>query len=155
MNAPEKPRQKTRFDTIGKPRRRVDGRAKAIGELRFADDLVLPRMLHAKLLRSPHRLAYIRERGMEYGLTLILLLLLVGLPLMTVPCCMFGTMNGSAGWSPTCVGVFIPCDPITATALPPIVTVGSRPINNGAEKGIGGPGCGAPEAGFGIWWIAH
>ena len=53
MNAPEKPRQKTRFDTIGKPRRRVDGRAKAIGQLRFADDLMLPRMLHAKLLRSP------------------------------------------------------------------------------------------------------
>lgn len=54
MNAPEKPPAKTRFDTIGKPRRRVDGRAKAIGQLQFADDLVLPRMLHAKLLRSPH-----------------------------------------------------------------------------------------------------
>jgi len=54
MNAPEKPRSKTRFDTVGKPRRRVDGRAKAIGQLRFADDLSLPRMLHCKLLRSPH-----------------------------------------------------------------------------------------------------
>jgi len=57
MNAPEKPRGpagKTRFDTVGKPRRRVDGRAKAIGQLRFADDLQLPRMLHCKLLRSPH-----------------------------------------------------------------------------------------------------
>jgi len=54
VNAPEKPRQKARFDTIGKPRRRVDGRAKAIGQLRFADDLTLPRMLHAKRLRSPH-----------------------------------------------------------------------------------------------------
>jgi 4-hydroxybenzoyl-CoA reductase alpha subunit len=54
VNAPEKPPAKTRFDTIGKPRRRVDGRAKAIGQLQFADDLALPRMLHAKLLRSPH-----------------------------------------------------------------------------------------------------
>jgi 4-hydroxybenzoyl-CoA reductase subunit alpha len=54
MNAPEKPGSKTRFDTIGKARRRVDGRAKAIGQLRFADDLSLPRMLHCKLLRSPH-----------------------------------------------------------------------------------------------------
>jgi 4-hydroxybenzoyl-CoA reductase subunit alpha len=53
MNAPLKPEQKKRFDTIGKPRRRVDGRAKAIGQTRFADDLVLPRMLHCKLLRSP------------------------------------------------------------------------------------------------------
>ncbi|HET9735771.1 MAG TPA: xanthine dehydrogenase family protein molybdopterin-binding subunit [Burkholderiales bacterium] len=61
MNAPEKPRQKTRFDTIGKPRRRVDGRAKAIGQARFADDLVLPRMLHAKLLRSPHPHAIIES----------------------------------------------------------------------------------------------
>jgi 4-hydroxybenzoyl-CoA reductase alpha subunit len=41
---------------IGKPRRRVDGRAKVVGATVFADDLVLPRMLHCKLLRShlPH-----------------------------------------------------------------------------------------------------
>jgi len=39
---------------IGKPRRRVDGRAKVTGQTRFADDIVLPRMLHMKLLRSPH-----------------------------------------------------------------------------------------------------
>src|SRR5262245_48860296 len=37
-----------------------------------------------------------------------------------------------------------------------MVTVGSRPVRRGAEKGIGaGDGCGAPEAGFGTWWIAH
>ena len=40
------------IDVIGKPRRRVDGRAKVTGQTRFADDLVLPRMLHCKLLRS-------------------------------------------------------------------------------------------------------
>ena len=45
---------KKRLEVIGKPRRRVDGRAKVLGQLRFADDLSLPRMLHAKLLRSPH-----------------------------------------------------------------------------------------------------
>jgi len=39
---------------IGKARRRVDGRAKVTGLTRFADDLVLPRMLHMRLLRSPH-----------------------------------------------------------------------------------------------------
>jgi 4-hydroxybenzoyl-CoA reductase subunit alpha len=38
---------------IGKSRRRVDARAKVTGQTRFADDLVLPRMAHAKLLRSP------------------------------------------------------------------------------------------------------
>jgi 4-hydroxybenzoyl-CoA reductase subunit alpha len=41
---------KTRI--IGLPRRRVDGRAKVTGQTIFADDLVLPRMLHARLLRS-------------------------------------------------------------------------------------------------------
>ncbi len=41
---------------VGTPRRKVDATAKVTGELRFADDLVLPRMLHCKLLRSrlPH-----------------------------------------------------------------------------------------------------
>ncbi len=39
---------------IGKPRRRVDGRAKVTGQTRFADDLIFPRMLHGRLLRSPH-----------------------------------------------------------------------------------------------------
>src|SRR5947207_3166182 len=41
---------------IGAPRRRVDGRAKVTGQTRFADDLMLPRMVHCRLLRStvPH-----------------------------------------------------------------------------------------------------
>jgi len=44
------------MNVVGKPRRRVDGRAKVTGQTRFADDLVLPRMLHARLARShlPH-----------------------------------------------------------------------------------------------------
>ena len=52
---------KKRFEVVGKPRRRVDGRAKVLGQLRFADDLSLPRMLHCKLLRSPHPHAVIEE----------------------------------------------------------------------------------------------
>ncbi|MGE0123282.1 MAG: xanthine dehydrogenase family protein molybdopterin-binding subunit [Vicinamibacterales bacterium] len=41
---------------IGRARRRVDGRAKVTGQTRFADDLLPPRTLHCKLLRStvPH-----------------------------------------------------------------------------------------------------
>src|SRR5205807_7475948 len=44
------------MNIIGKPRRRVDGRAKATGQTKFADDIMLPRMVHCKLLRStvPH-----------------------------------------------------------------------------------------------------
>jgi 4-hydroxybenzoyl-CoA reductase alpha subunit len=52
---------KKRFEVVGRPRRRVDGRAKVTGQLRFADDLSMPRMLHAKLLRSPHPHALIEE----------------------------------------------------------------------------------------------
>ncbi len=37
---------------IGKPLRKVDAAAKVTGQLRFADDLKLPRMLHMKLLRA-------------------------------------------------------------------------------------------------------
>src|SRR5687768_7008949 len=39
---------------IGKPHRKVDAVAKVTGVTRFADDIVLPRMLFAKVLRSPH-----------------------------------------------------------------------------------------------------
>ena len=43
-----------KLDVIGHARRRVDGREKVTGQLRYADDLKLPRMLHMKLLRSSH-----------------------------------------------------------------------------------------------------
>jgi 4-hydroxybenzoyl-CoA reductase alpha subunit len=41
---------------VGKPFRKVDARAKCAGQTKFADDIVLPRMLFAKILRSsePH-----------------------------------------------------------------------------------------------------
>ncbi len=43
---------------IGKPFRKVDARAKCTGQTKFADDIVLPRMLFCKLLRAtePHAL---------------------------------------------------------------------------------------------------
>jgi 4-hydroxybenzoyl-CoA reductase alpha subunit len=52
---------KKRLDVVGKARRRVDGRAKVTGQALFADDLSLPRMLHAKLLRSTHPHAVIES----------------------------------------------------------------------------------------------
>ena len=41
---------------IGKPHRKVDSAAKVTGQTKYADDLVFPRMLHTKILRSrvPH-----------------------------------------------------------------------------------------------------
>src|SRR5579859_2001797 len=46
---------------IGRPRRRVDARAKVTGQTRYADDIFLPRMAYCKLLRSPHPHARIRR----------------------------------------------------------------------------------------------
>lgn len=41
---------------VGKPFRKVDARARCTGQTKFADDIVLPRMVYCKLLRShePH-----------------------------------------------------------------------------------------------------
>ncbi len=41
---------------VGKPFRRIDAEAKVTGETRYADDLMFPRMVHARLVRSsvPH-----------------------------------------------------------------------------------------------------
>ena len=46
------------LNVVGKPFRKVDARAKCVGQTKFADDIVLPRMLYCKLLRShvPHGL---------------------------------------------------------------------------------------------------
>jgi CO/xanthine dehydrogenase Mo-binding subunit len=43
-----------RFNVVGKRNRKVEGVAKVTGRAIYADDLVLPRMLHGKLLRSIH-----------------------------------------------------------------------------------------------------
>ncbi len=42
------------FAIIGKPLPKIDAAAKCLGRTKFADDIVLPRMLAAKILRSPH-----------------------------------------------------------------------------------------------------
>ncbi len=44
------PRNPTRV--VGRPYAKVDGAAKVSGQTKFADDVMLPRMLHCKLLRS-------------------------------------------------------------------------------------------------------
>ena len=49
------------LNVIGKPLRKVDALEKCKGETVFADDVVLPNMLHAKLLRSTRPYARIRN----------------------------------------------------------------------------------------------
>jgi 4-hydroxybenzoyl-CoA reductase subunit alpha len=55
---------------VGKPFRKVDARAKCTGQTRFADDIVLPRMLFAKLLRSPVPHALIKRIDVSKALKL-------------------------------------------------------------------------------------
>src|ERR1044072_5225495 len=48
----------SQLSVVGKPFRKVDARAKCTGQTKFADDIVLPRMLFCKILRThlPHAL---------------------------------------------------------------------------------------------------
>ena|SRR5256885_13649818 len=46
---------------VGKPFRKVDARAKCTGQTKFADDIVLPRMLFCKILRTHHPHALIKN----------------------------------------------------------------------------------------------
>ena len=52
--APRRPGAPDGLKVVGQALRKVDATAKVTGTTKFADDLSLPRMLYAKLLRSPH-----------------------------------------------------------------------------------------------------
>ncbi len=54
-------RENKDFRVVGRPLPKVEGLAKATGALAYADDIVLPGMLHAKTLRSPHAHALIKS----------------------------------------------------------------------------------------------
>jgi 4-hydroxybenzoyl-CoA reductase alpha subunit len=54
-------KDKAQFTVVGRPLPKIDAWAKVTGETKYADDLVLPRMAYAKLLRSPHPHALIRS----------------------------------------------------------------------------------------------
>lgn len=66
-----------KWNVVGKPRRRVDARAKVTGLTMFADDLTRPNMLWCRLLRSPYPFARItsidttKAKGMP-GVKLVL-----------------------------------------------------------------------------------
>ncbi len=55
---------------IGKPIRRIDGRSKVTGLTKFADDLVLPRMLFCKIVRSTEAHAKIVKIDVKRALKL-------------------------------------------------------------------------------------
>jgi 4-hydroxybenzoyl-CoA reductase subunit alpha len=58
------------FNVVGKPFRKVDARAKCTGQTKFADDIVLPRMLYCKILRSHEPHALIKNVDLSKALAL-------------------------------------------------------------------------------------
>src|SRR5712692_44642 len=46
--------KKRPYAVIGTPRPKVDAYAKVTGRALYADDIMLPRMLYGRILRSPH-----------------------------------------------------------------------------------------------------
>src|SRR5512139_3363194 len=53
--------EKPQYHAIGKQSIRKDGMAKVIGQEAYTSDIVLPRMLHARVLRSPFPHAAIKS----------------------------------------------------------------------------------------------
>jgi 4-hydroxybenzoyl-CoA reductase alpha subunit len=58
------------LNVVGKPFRKVDARAKCTGQTKFADDIVLPRMLYCKILRSHEPHALIKNIDLSKALAL-------------------------------------------------------------------------------------
>lgn len=59
-----------KLHVVGKPFRKVDARAKCTGQTKFADDIVLPRMLACKILRSHEPHALIKNIDLSKALAL-------------------------------------------------------------------------------------
>src|SRR5437764_7155059 len=65
------PQQKPRsYRIIGSARPKVDAYGKVSGRALYADDIMLPRMVYARLLRSPHAHARIISIDTRYALEL-------------------------------------------------------------------------------------
>ncbi|HEY6120800.1 MAG TPA: hypothetical protein VIV66_12640, partial [Pyrinomonadaceae bacterium] len=58
------------LNVVGKPFRKVDARAKCTGQTKFADDIVLPRMVYCKMLRSHEPHAIIKRIDVTEALAL-------------------------------------------------------------------------------------
>jgi 4-hydroxybenzoyl-CoA reductase alpha subunit len=99
---------------IGKPVRKVDARAKCTGQTLFADDIALPRMLYAKLLRSPVPHALIRNIDASEALRLDGVIAIITGRDLTIP---YGILPVSQDEHPLCIDkVRFIGDPVAAIA---------------------------------------
>ncbi len=57
--------EREKFNVIGEDLVKQEAEEKATGECKFSSDTVLPHMLHAKVLRSPHAHAKVKRIDTE------------------------------------------------------------------------------------------
>ncbi|HJU55321.1 MAG TPA: molybdopterin cofactor-binding domain-containing protein [Pyrinomonadaceae bacterium] len=99
---------------IGKPFRKVDARAKCTGQTKFADDIVLPRMLFCKLLRSTEPHALIKNIDVTKALALPGVVAVITGKDLPIP---YGILPVSQDEHPLCVDkVRFIGDPVAAVA---------------------------------------
>jgi 4-hydroxybenzoyl-CoA reductase subunit alpha len=99
---------------IGKPFRKVDARAKCTGQTKFADDVVLPRMLFCKILRSTEPHALIKNIDVSAALALPGVVAVITGKDLPIP---YGILPVSQDEHPLCVDkVRFIGDPVAAVA---------------------------------------
>ncbi|HKQ53584.1 MAG TPA: molybdopterin cofactor-binding domain-containing protein [Pyrinomonadaceae bacterium] len=99
---------------IGKPFRKVDARAKCTGQTKFADDVMLPRMLFCKLLRSTEPHALIKSIDTSKALALAGVVAVITGKELPIP---YGILPVSQDEHPLCVDkVRFIGDPVAAVA---------------------------------------
>src|SRR5215218_7005086 len=99
---------------IGKPFRKVDARAKCTGQTKFADDIVLPRMLFCKILRSSEPHAIIKSINVSQALAVPGVVAVITGRDLPIP---YGILPVSQDEHPLCVDrVRFVGDPVAAVA---------------------------------------
>ncbi|HEX8174417.1 MAG TPA: molybdopterin cofactor-binding domain-containing protein [Pyrinomonadaceae bacterium] len=99
---------------VGKPFRKVDARQKCTGQTKFADDIVLPRMLHCKILRSHEPHAIIKNIDVSKALALPGVMAVITGRDLPIP---YGILPVSQDEHPLCVErVRFIGDPVAAVA---------------------------------------
>jgi 4-hydroxybenzoyl-CoA reductase subunit alpha len=99
---------------VGKPFRKVDARAKCTGQTKFADDIVLPRMLFCKILRATEPHALIKNVDVSKALALPGVVAVITGKDLPIP---YGILPVSQDEHPLCVDkVRFIGDPVAAVA---------------------------------------
>src|ERR671939_370979 len=99
---------------VGKPFRKVDARSKCTGQTKFADDIVLPRMLFCKILRSSEPHAIIKSIDASKALALPGVLVVITGRDLPIP---YGILPVSQDEHPLCTDcVRFIGDPVAAVA---------------------------------------